>query len=231
MVFDLENNVIAFDFPFQPEQIDNYEIGLRSDWMNHTLRLNATAFFTQWDQIQLSGTVVNPFTGIVLPTFIITNAAAAEAKGAEIEITYLPNEHLQFDLDVGILDTKYTDIEEGSELSLDANFGQAPELQYSLGGQWNGSFGSTDVILRLDYMWTDGYNRTYVPGDCSCRYSGEEFEQDSFGLLNARLLFRPADNWEVAFFGTNITDTRYTDGGFMSPLLQVDDGTIGRPET
>ena len=47
--------------------------------------------------------------------------------------------------------------------------------------------------------------------------------------MNARILFRPAEQWEVAFFGTNITDERYTDGGFMSPLLQVDDGTIGRP--
>lgn len=229
-IFDLDNNVINFDFPFEPEQLDNYEIGLRSDWMDQTLRLNVTAFFTQWDQIQLSGTVTNPFTGIVLPTFVITNAASAEAKGAEIEITYLPSEHWQFDLDVGILDTKYTDIAEGSELNLSSNFGMAPELQYSAGAQWNGKLpNGGGVVLRLDYMWTDGYNRTYVPGDCSCRYSGDEFEQASFGLLNARILFRLAEQWEVAFFGTNITDERYTDAGFMSPLLQVDDGTIGRP--
>jgi iron complex outermembrane receptor protein len=193
--------------------------------------LNATVFFTEWDEIQLQGTVVNPFTGIVLPTFVTTNAASAEAKGAEVEITYLPTQQWQFDLDVGILDTEYTDIAEGSELTLDAGFGMAPELQYSFGGQWNGYLPNDgDVILRLDYIWTDGYNRTYVPGDQSTRYSGEEFEQDSFGLLNARLVFKPpVGNWEVAVFGTNLTDERYTDGGFMSPLLQIDDGTIGRP--
>jgi iron complex outermembrane receptor protein len=230
-IFDLDNNPINFDFPFDPEQIDNYELGIRSDWLDRTLRVNATLFFTEWDQIQLDGTVVNPFTGVVLPTFLRTNAATAEAKGAEFEITYLPTPSWQFDLDAGFLDTEYTDIAEGSELTLDASFGMAPELQYSAGAQWNGELpNGAGVIARLDYMWTDGYNRTYVPGDHSTRYTGEEFEQDSFGLLNARLVFRPQDaNWEIAIFGTNLTDERYTDGGFMSPLLEVDDGTFGRP--
>ena len=230
-IFDLDNNAINIDFPFDPEEINNYELGLRSDWLDRTLRVNATLFFTEWDQIQFSGTVVNPFTGLVLPTFLTTNAATAEATGAEIEITYLPTDQWQFDLDVGFLDTEYTDLTPGSELTLDAAFGMAPELQYSLGGQWNGDLpNGTDVTMRLDYIWTDGYNRTYVPGDHSTRYSGAEFEQASFGLLNARLIFAPGNsNWEVAIFGTNLTDERYTDGGFMSPLLQVDDGTIGRP--
>jgi iron complex outermembrane receptor protein len=230
-VFDLDNNAVNFDFPFVPEQIDNYEVGLRSDWLDRSLRVNATIFYTEWDDIQLQGTVRNPFTGVVLPTFLTTNAAAAEAKGAEVEITYLPAEQWQFDLDMGFLDTEYTQIAEGSELGLSDNFGMAPELQYSFGGQWNGDLpNGSGITMRLDYMYTDGYNRTYVPGDHSTRYTGEEFEQDAFGLLNARLVFAPPEgNWEVAVFGTNLTDERYTDGGFMSPLLQIDDGTIGRP--
>ncbi|MEJ8567700.1 TonB-dependent receptor [Elongatibacter sediminis] len=229
-IFDLDNNAIAFDFPYEPEQIDNYELGLRSDWLDGSLRFNATLFFTEWDQIQIQGTVTNPFTGVVLPTFLTSNAATAEAKGAEIEVTWVPNDNWQFDLDLGFLDTEYTDIAEGSELSLDAQFGMAPEVQYSLGGQYNGVLGErTDYSLRLDYMWTDGYNRTYIPGDWSTRYTGGKYEQPSFGLLNARLTFYPADNWEVAVFGTNLTDERYVDGGFMSPLLQVDDATVGRP--
>ncbi len=229
-IFDLDNNAIVFDYPYEPEQIDNYELGLRSDWLNGTLRLNATLFFTEWDQIQIDGTVVNPFTGVVLPTFLTSNAATAEAKGVEVELTWLPSENWQFDFDMGLLDTEYTDIAEGSELSLNSQFGMAPELQYSLGGQYNNSLpNGTDYIIRLDYMWTDGYNRTYIPGDYSTRYTGGKYEQPSFGLLNARVSFRPSDAWEVAVFATNLTDERYTDGGFMSPLLQVDDGTIGRP--
>ena len=230
-IFDLDNNAITFDFPFDPEQINNYEIGFRSDWLNRRLRVNGTAFFTEWEDIQLSGTVINPFTGLVLPTFLTTNAATAEAKGAEFEITYLPSENWLFNLNIGFLDTEYTGVAEGSELATSDSFGQAPDLQYSLGGQWNGELSNGGaVIARVDYNYTAGYDRTYVPGDRSTTYLGGEFEQPSFGLLNARLSYTPPDgNWTIALFATNLTDERYTNGGFMSPLLQVDDGTIGRP--
>ncbi len=230
-IFDLDNNALNFDFPFDPEQINNYEIGFRSDWLNRSLRVNGTAFFTEWDDIQLSGTVVNPFTGLVLPTFLTTNAASAEAKGVEFEITYLPSENWLFNLNIGFLDTEYTDVAEGSELATSDSFGMAPDLQYSLGGQWNGEFSNGgSVTARVDYNYTAGYDRTYVPGDRRTTYLGGEFEQPSFGLLNARLVYAPPNGrWTIALFGTNLTDERYTNGGFMSPLLQVDDGTIGRP--
>ena len=169
----------------------------------------------------------------MLPAFVITNAASAEAKGVEFEITWLPNESWQFDLDMGFLDTEYTDVAPGSELTVDAPFGMAPEVQYSAGAQYNGMLpNGQEYELRVDYMWTDDYNRNYVPGDLSVRYGYPyncDFEQCSFGLLNARATWRPAPAWEIAVFGTNLTDERYTDAGFMSPLLQVDDGTIGRP--
>jgi iron complex outermembrane receptor protein len=229
-IFDLENNAINFDFPYDPEEIDNYELGLRSDWLNETLRANVTLYYTTWDQIQLSGTVRNPFTGVILPTFVITNAASATAKGVEMEFTYVPNEHWQFDLDLATLNTGYDEVAEGSELSTDDNFGMAPEFQYTIGGQFNNSFSNgMNYTLRLDWAWTSGYNRNYVPGDWSTTYTGEKWEVPSFGLLNARVIFYPAKNWEVSVFGTNINDARYSDAGFMSPLLQVDDGTIGRP--
>lgn len=229
-IFDLENNAINYDFPYDPEEIDNYEIGLRSDWLDETLRANVTLFYTTWDQIQLSGTVRNPFTGVVLPTFVITNAASATAKGVEVELTYVPNENWQFDLDFASLNTGYDEIAPGSELSLDDNFGMAPEFQYTVGGQYSGGFSNgMNYTIRLDWNWTAGYNRNYVPGDWSTTYTGEKWEVSSFGLLNARFVLYPTDRWEVAFFGTNLTDSRYSDAGFMSPLLQVDDGTVGRP--
>jgi len=227
------NPPVIQDYPYDPEQIDNLELGWRSDLMEGTLRFNATVFFTTWEDIQLQGTVRDPATGLVLPAFVTTNAAEAEAKGVEFEITWLPNQNWQFDLDMGFLDTEYTDIAPGSELTLDAPFGMAPEVQYSAGAQYNGAFSNgQEYTLRLDYMWTDDYNRNYVPGDLSVRYgfpANCEFEQCSFGLLNARVSWRPAAAWEVSAFGTNLTDERYTDAGFMSPLLQVDDGTVGRP--
>lgn len=227
----LNGSLLLTDFPYDPETINNYELGLRSNWLGGTLQVNATAFFTQWEDIQLSGTVRNPITGEVLPTFVIQNAATAEARGAEVSIIYLPTSQLQFNLDVGLLDTKYTSLSSAaSEISLDSKFGQAPEVQYNLGGQWRGNLGEHNLVFRADYSWTSGFMRSYVPGDQSTTYTGKKWEQEAYGLLNARLGFLHASGkWEVALFGTNLTDERYTTGGFFSPLLLVDDGTIGRP--
>src|SRR5690606_8251484 len=78
-----DNSLLLTDFPYDPETINNYELGLRSELLDGTLRLNATVFFTQWEDIQLSGTVRSPVTGEVLPQFVIQNSAAAEAQGIE----------------------------------------------------------------------------------------------------------------------------------------------------
>ena len=44
------------------------------------------------------------------------------------------------------------------------------------------------------------------------------------------MLYRPPEgNWELALFGTNLTDERYSNSGFLPGILQIDDGTIGRP--
>jgi iron complex outermembrane receptor protein len=227
----LNGGLVLTDFPYDPETINNYELGLRSTWLGGSLQVNVTGFFTEWEDIQLSGTVRNPVTGEVLPTFVIQNAATAEAKGVEVSVIYLPTRSLQFNVDVGTLDTKYTSLSSAaSEISLDSKFGQAPELQYNLGAQWKGDLGRHGLVARADYSYTSGFMRSYVPGDQSTTYTGKKWEQEAYGLLNTRLVFmHESGKWEAAVFGTNLTDERYTTGGFFSPLLLVDDGTIGRP--
>ncbi|MEP6548353.1 MAG: TonB-dependent receptor [Gammaproteobacteria bacterium] len=220
-----------FDQKFAPETVDNYEAGLRSDWLDNTLRINATYFFTKWKDIQLQGTVHDPITGAELPAFLTQNAAAARAQGVELEINYRPSRHWLFNFDAGTLSTKYTSVKPGSEITLDSKFGQAPERQFSGGAQWDTNIGTEhELFVRADYNYTSGYDRSYVPGDQSTTYTHQQWEQPGFGLLAARIGFKPVGGkWEVDVFGTNLTDRRYTTGGFFSPLLQVDDGTIGRP--
>ena len=57
-----------------------------------------------------------------------------------------------------------------------------------------------------------------------------EFDQEAFGLLNARLIYRPpSDQWEVAVFGLNLTDEFYSSGGFAPGVLGMDYSEFGRP--
>ena len=71
------------DVPGQTEEevADTFEVGVKTDLMDGQLRLNATAFFTDYSDLQIASTV---------------NAAEynfnsdAEIYGAELELTYLP---------------------------------------------------------------------------------------------------------------------------------------------
>ena len=234
-ILDENANLIEFDFPFHPESIENLEIGIRSGWLNRRLRLNATVFNTEWNDIQLSSPTRNPFRpNEFLALATTANVAAAEAKGAEINLISQPSPRFRLDFNVGILDTEYTEVQPGvTDVSLGDKFGRAPDLQYTLGGQWNANTpDGGGVTLRLDYNWTDDYIRNYSPlRQANVHVPGRfTFEQESFGLVNARATYRaPTGQWEVSIFGTNLTDELYMNGGFFPPQLQLDHSTIGRP--
>jgi len=223
---------IEFDQVYKPETINNYEIGVKTDWLDHRLRANLTYFLTDWKDIQVSGTVHDPFTGIELPTFLIQNEAAARATGAELSLLFAPDVHWLMNFDLGTLHTYYTEILPGAsnEIHKDSKFGQAPRLQYSIGAQYGTTYKDFGIVARVDDNYTSGYDRSYVPGDQSTTYTGDTWEQHGFALLAARLTLKsPSGKWEVSAFGTNLLNKIYLTGGFFSPLLQVDDGTIGRP--
>ncbi len=232
-VLDGMGNPVQLDFPLDPEQIKNYEVGVRSDWLGGSLRVNATVFYTEWLDLQQRLQINNPFTGELIPQGIDQNVAEAEAKGAEITIKSMPTEQLSFDLGVGILDTEYTNVDEGvTSVQIGDKFGLAPELQYNIGAQWSDEIATGgNLLFRLDYTYTDDYIRSYAP-DTQIQFNnpGVEFDQKGFGLLSARVSYTSqSGKWEVAAFGTNLTDEFYLSGGFNPGILAIDFGGFGRP--
>ncbi len=89
------------DIPPQTEEevADTFEVGVKTDLMDGQLRLNATAFFTDYTDFQIASTI---------------NASEynfnsdAEITGAEIELTYLPEAfpNLRVDFMANFLDTE-----------------------------------------------------------------------------------------------------------------------------
>ena len=51
-----------------------------------------------------------------------------------------------------------------------------------------------------------------------------------YGLLSGRVTYTPPDsNWDVSFFGTNLTNEWYRLGGFAAVLAGIDQGVVARP--
>jgi len=93
--------------PFAPETVWSYEFGLRSEWLDRTLRLNLTGFILDVEDLQTPSAFVAPNGAI---SFITRNFAGMKNSGIEAELIYAPTENLNLFLFAGSQDAKYQDV-------------------------------------------------------------------------------------------------------------------------
>jgi iron complex outermembrane receptor protein len=185
--------------PFQPERLDDYEIGLKADWLNHRLRTNIAAFYYDYSNLQVSK---------VLTTGAQTvNAARARVKGVEAEITALPLPHLQFDLTAAYLDGEYLDFETSDPvrptlgvLDLAGNpLSQAPAYMVNAGLQYTVETNVGKVTLRGEGNWV---GRTYFNP-----FHRTDISQKPYAKFNAFVTYEsPSGRWSGSLFVRNITN-------------------------
>jgi iron complex outermembrane receptor protein len=202
------------------------------------LRFNATVFNTAWVDLQAAGVVTDPVTGAQIPTLVTTNVGEAEAEGVELELTILPTENFMINLGLGILDTAYTEIKPGTmtghlPLTTGTEFAQAPDESYTLGLQHTANTrGGGTWVSRLDYNYQGQFWRSepFLRVDAYQAVPDGYEESGDWGILNMRFAYQPADaNYEVAFFGTNLTDEYTINSGFFHGIWGYDFATVGRP--
>jgi len=92
---------------FGPEEAWSYEIGMRSDLLDDTLRLNLTAYRLDVEDLQLLSGQPRVGGGI---DFVTRNAGGLEATGLEAEITWRPTRALEIFASGSIADRQYVDI-------------------------------------------------------------------------------------------------------------------------
>jgi iron complex outermembrane receptor protein len=71
------------DTPFEPEQVSQVEVGLKSDIADR-VRLNVSAFHLKYDDLQVNA--VRFLNGGTTPTQLITNAAGASVTGVDLQL-------------------------------------------------------------------------------------------------------------------------------------------------
>jgi iron complex outermembrane receptor protein len=203
-----------------PEIVTTWEIGMRSDWMDGTLRFNATYFDSEWDGmrvVQLPPDPDNP--GASLPFPYPTSDGKGEATGFEFDITYLPMDNLRLNLGIGLLDTNY--IQRGAfdglnGISPNSPFAYAAEESWTLGAVYDMPMpNNANLSMSGKYGWTGDYVRDAAYQRILVDESGGIITEPSYGILNGRVTYTPQDgNWEVTAWGNNLTDEQYVNGGF-----------------
>ncbi|MBW2366423.1 MAG: TonB-dependent receptor [Deltaproteobacteria bacterium] len=191
-----------------PETNWSYEAGLKTDWMDKRLRINAAAFMSFYDDMQVDTLVISPATGLLAAAK--TNAGESEIWGVELEAIARPLQALTLNLALGYLNAEYTEFKDVRNpitgIREDVSGNQmpfTPEWQMSLGAQYVFTLGEYGFLTcRGDLSWQDKvfFNE----------FNFESYSRDSLTLVNAFMRYETADSrWSVELYGKNLIDEEY----------------------
>ena len=203
---------------FQPETSDNYEVGIKADLIDRTLRANLALFWNEYQDIQI---VVQ--RGITPSN---ENAGDARIRGAELEVEFYPAEGLSFVGSAGYLDAEYTSIDPlAFPVEIDDQLQNTPEFTFSGAATYEKPIldGRADLLLNVNYSWRDT-----VANDAQ---NTPELIQGPVGLLGGQFKISPSqDNWAISLIGRNILNERFIGSGFNSgPGVSFVEATFNRP--
>lgn len=184
---------------YDPEFLDAYEIGLKTDLLDRRLRLNAAAYYYDYTDIQA-----------VVRTDIanfIDNAASATIVGVEVSGEALVSESFSIDFAAAWQDSEfeeYTTIDRfAPELGTQDLSGN--ELPYSrdgsiyVGAQYDHDFRYGTITTRADYSWSSSMEST--------AFNREVDRIPSYSNLNALVSWALPDmNWRIQVYGQNLTN-------------------------
>ena len=97
------NDLSVVNPPFDPELVDSIEVGAKTEWLGGRLRANASAFYYDYTDLQVS---VFASVGSITTTFT-TNAAEATVQGLELDLAAKVTDSLDIAASLAVLDATY----------------------------------------------------------------------------------------------------------------------------
>jgi outer membrane receptor protein involved in Fe transport len=202
--FNIDGTLAADLREFDPETVWNVELGYKTTLANDRLRLRASLFRMDRDDIQISTSTERPIPDSNAVEFIVYTGNAAEGlnQGIEAEFEFIASDIVTIFANLGILDTEYEDYTDNSGRDLDGRRqAHAPEYQYYLGARFS-----------FNEHWTA---QVELEGKDEYFFSASHpTRSDRYELLNASLTYR-MDPLNIKLWGRNLTDEDYFVRGFF----------------
>jgi iron complex outermembrane recepter protein len=216
-------------FEYGEEEATSFEAGAKTSFMDGRLELNIAAFFTKYDDLQVS-----IFDGTL--GFNVGNAGAAETKGIELDGRFAITDRLSMSAALALLDFEFTDFENGQcyqgqmedQLVNGVKYcdykGQSNQYVADYSGNiaftYNRSL-NQDLELRAttDFVFTDDYN--------SSQNLDPSQEQNGYVKVNMRVaIANEGQGWEIAVVGKNLSDEEVVSYSNDTPLANSSFGAI-----
>jgi iron complex outermembrane receptor protein len=191
---DLANlGLSAAPAAYKPDSIWNYEVGAKTQWLDHRLTINGAVYYIDWTNVQQN---------ISLPTCgfnFIGNFGTASSEGTEFEMNYNPSAALKLALGLAYNEAKLTSTVPGAQGQVGQTLEYAPRWMGSGSAEYSRAISaSTSGYLRADYSTTTHENANYNQQSIYYNVPG-------YSLLNLRLGFTH-EAWQGGLFVSNALD-------------------------
>jgi outer membrane receptor protein involved in Fe transport len=211
-------------------------MGLKSEWLDHRVRLNVSAYYMEWNDFAVQ--VEDPQPAVFQLGFV--NLPTAEIKGVEAELAVNYNQQWQLDGALSYNDAKTAGASTLSVTSEEGDvftFAVADGARLPISPEWSGALGlefrsetrwlEAQPFARFDYSYT-GSSVNSLAGIESV-VSGNPVEtQQSYDIGNFRFGLE-SDRWIGSIFVNNLWDERAD--LFISNRWKVPRQAVNRPRT
>ena len=205
--------------PYDPEYVEGYELGLRSEWLDRRLRLNGAIFdmrFTDRHIRSQDRFFQNPpFTA---------NASQLDINGVEIDLMYAVTDNLRLTSSIGTLDSMYSGIDPSATGGVfnETPRERMPDIGATLGLRHTSNLqNGGELVLSGNAAYTDDF------------YNGSSSNHQALIAAYTLLTLRgeywaPAGDWHVTLSCTNCLDDEVVRGATdMAGHRVLPDGSIG----
>jgi iron complex outermembrane receptor protein len=229
---------------YEPEQATDYEIGIKSEWLERRLRINADVFHTEYLRIQRSA--ISNSTNGGTPTTVTKNVGDGKIDGFEAEITAIPFSALWLHATLGYTDPRYVSYTDSGFDQNFQRFGLVSRWTYSVAGAYTFRTAAGDVRAQVDWMWRSSYDTDPSDAPGTVRVANgaainnnpgvpDAYRiQDAYGLLNAELSLKMERyGVDLQLWGKNLTARQYItqEVSFVGAGLGFGYGAPGNPRS
>ena len=192
-------SIATSEASYDPETVDSYEAGVKTQFFNHRVAFNLAGFTTKYDNKQESIIRRTPPGSPNTNETVVSNVASATIQGIEADLTARPMRGLSFNASVGFLKSHYNDFQTLNPLTLapidlsglDLTFN--PSFTGSIGGIYVMPTNSVvgDVTFATNFRHISRYFTAITPDP-----SNPDPAAPTINSLASRT--RPLNQWDLS---------------------------------
>ena len=194
---------------FESETAEGGEIGIKSQFADRQVTLNATVYHYVFDDLQ-----VQNFNAATIQ-FITLNAGQVTTQGLDLEFGWRPDsiDGLAISANLGYLDASFTD-------TFVTQAGDLEGRDQARAPKWSGNV-AFDYSVPIGDSLQFGLNGNVAYSDDYFVSTANNFTQDSYITLDGSISFGDIDDkWKLSLVGTNLTNEIWVNTSGGRPFLE-----------